>query len=301
MDRTFKAYSPLGDQLRFRSLAGREQISRLFEFRVNLLSESDAIGAKSLLGQDLSVEVDLTTEKNGGGKRFLSGQVVQFSFAGRDGDYFAYEAVLRPWLWLATRRSDFKIFQFKDVPTIVQEVLAPYGFTVINKLTGNYRAWDYCVQYGETDFNFISRLLETEGAYFFFEHAQGSHKLVLADGIGSHTPLPQGPSNIGAAYNLNVGAMMATVVGVNQIAKIGSEKTTTVGKKYELTVGGGGGGGGGAPAGGGLTMNIQAPSAGDRTRKGHRSAIALGACLRRHLLLANAPDGRSGARNPGTV
>ena len=63
--------------------------------------------------------------------------------------------------------------------------------------------------------------------------------------------------NIGAAYNLNVGAMMATVVGVNQIAKIGSEKTTTVGKKYELTVGGGG-----APAGGGLTMNIQAPSAG---------------------------------------
>ena len=194
MDRTFKAHSPLGDQLRFRSLAGREQISRLFEFRVNLLSESDAIGAKSLLGQDLSVEVDLTTEKNGGGKRFLSGQVVQFSFAGRDGDYFAYEAVLRPWLWLATRRSDFKIFQFKDVPTIVQEVLAPYGFTVINKLTGNYRAWDYCVQYGETDFNFISRLLETEGAYFFFEHAQGSHKLVLADGIGSHTPLPQGPS-----------------------------------------------------------------------------------------------------------
>ena len=166
MDRTFKAHSPLGDQLRFRSLAGREQISRLFEFRVNLLSESDAIGAKSLLGQDLSVEVDLTTEKNGGGKRFLSGQVVQFSFAGRDGDYFAYEAVLRPWLWLATRRSDFKIFQFKDVPTIVQEVLAPYGFTVINKLTGNYRAWDYCVQYGETDFNFISRLLETEGAYF---------------------------------------------------------------------------------------------------------------------------------------
>ena len=66
--------------------------------------------------------------------------------------------------------------------------------------------------------------------------------------------------NIGAAYNLNVGAMMVTVVGVNQTAKIGSEKNTTVGKKYELTVGGGGGGG---AAGGGLTMNIQAPSAGE--------------------------------------
>ena len=194
MDRTFKAHSPLGEQLRFRSLVGREQISRLFEFRASLLSESDSISPKSLLGKDLSVEVDLTTEKNGGGKRFLSGQVVQFAFTGRDGDYFAYEAILRPWLWLATRRSDYKIFQFKDVPTIVQEVLAPYGFTVINKLTGSYRAWDYCVQYGETDFNFISRLLEHEGAYYYFEHAQGSHKLVLADGIGSHSPLPVGPS-----------------------------------------------------------------------------------------------------------
>ena len=194
MSRTFKAHSPLGDQLRFRSLTGREQISRLFEFRVSLLSENDSISPKTLLGQDLSVEVDLTTEKNGGGKRFLSGQVVQFAFTGRDGDYFAYEAILRPWLWLATRRSDYKIFQFKDVPTIVQEVLAPYGFTVINKLTGSYRAWDYCVQYGETDFNFISRLLEHEGAYYYFEHAQGSHKLVLGDGIGSHSPLPVGPS-----------------------------------------------------------------------------------------------------------
>ena len=194
MPRTFKAHSTLGEQLRFRSLSGREQISRLFEFRVCLLSESDSISAKSLLGKDLSVEVDLTTEKNGGGKRFLSGQVVQFSFTGRDGEYFAYEAILRPWLWLATRRSDFKIFQFKDVPAIVQEVLAPYGFTVINKLTGSYRQWDYCVQYGESDFNFISRLLEHEGAYYYFEHAQGSHKLVLADGIGSHSPLPAGPS-----------------------------------------------------------------------------------------------------------
>jgi type VI secretion system secreted protein VgrG len=196
MDRTFKAHSPLGEQLLFRSLAGSEQISRLFEFRVKLLSESDSISAKSLLGQDMSIEIDLTTEKNGGGKRFLSGQIAKFDFDGRDGDFFSYSATLRPWLWLATRRSDFKIFQFKTVPVIVQEILAPYGFTVINKLTGNYRSWDYCVQYGETDFNFISRLLEAEGAYFYFEHQQGSHKLVLADGIGSHSPLPNGPTTI---------------------------------------------------------------------------------------------------------
>ena len=196
MDRTFKAHSPLGDQLRFRSLFGREQISRLFEFRVSLLSESDSISAKSLLGHDMSIEIDLTTEQNGGGKRFLSGQVTGFRFAGRDGDLFSYDAILSPWLWLATRRSDFKIFQFKTVPDIVQEVLAPYGFSVVNKLTSMYRSWEYCVQYDETDFNFISRLLEHEGASFYFAHQQGSHQLVLADGIGSYSPLPNGPTTI---------------------------------------------------------------------------------------------------------
>ena len=89
-NRTFKAHSSLGEQLQFRSMVGNEQISRLFEFRVRLISESSSISAKSLLGQDMSVEVDLTTEKGGGVKRYLSGQVVQFTYIGRDGDYFSH-------------------------------------------------------------------------------------------------------------------------------------------------------------------------------------------------------------------
>ena len=196
MNRTFIAHSPVGDQLEFRSLEGSEQISRLFEHRVRMISQSASISAKALLGKDLSIEIDLTTEVGGGGKRFISGQVVQFTYIGRDGDFYSYEAVLRPWLWHATRRSDFKIFQFKKVPDIIQEVLGPYGFSIENKLTGSYRTWDYIVQYGETDFNFVSRLMEMEGAYFYFSHSQGSHTLVLADDIGSHSPLPNGPSTI---------------------------------------------------------------------------------------------------------
>ena len=195
-NRTFIAHSPLGEQLEFRSLVGNEQISRLFEYRVRLISESSSISAKSLLGKDMSIEVDLTTEIGGGGKRFMSGQVVQFTYTGRDGDFYSYEAVLRPWLWHATRRSDYKIFQFKKVPDIIKEVLGPYGFSIEDKLTGSYRTWDYIVQYGETDFNFVSRLMELEGAYFYFEHSSGSHKLVLADDIGSHSPLPNGPTTL---------------------------------------------------------------------------------------------------------
>lgn len=195
-NRTFIAHSPLGEQLEFRALAGMERISQLFEFRVRLISESASISAKSLLGKDMSIEVDLTTEVGGGGKRFLSGQVTQFTYVGRDGDYFAYEALLRPWLWHATCRTDFKIFQFKTVPDIVKEVLGKYGFPIEDKLTGQYREWTYLVQYGESDFNFVSRLLQHDGAYFYFQHSQGSHTLVLADDIGSHSPLPNGPTAI---------------------------------------------------------------------------------------------------------
>ena len=196
MARTFTAHSALGDELQFRSMTGYEQMGRLFEFRVRLLSSTQGISAKNMLGTDLTVEVDLTTEAGGTGTRYLSGQVAGFAFTGRDGDYYAYEALMRPWLWLATRRSDFKIFQNMTVPQIVQEVLAPYGFTIDNKLCNSYRTWEYCVQYGETDFNFISRLLEHEGAYYYFRHQLGSHSLVLADDIGSHTALPNGPTTI---------------------------------------------------------------------------------------------------------
>ena len=78
-NRTFIAHSPLGEQLEFRSLVGNEQISRLFEYRVRLISQTSSISAKSLLGKDMSIEEDQTTQIGGGGKRYMSGQVVQFN------------------------------------------------------------------------------------------------------------------------------------------------------------------------------------------------------------------------------
>jgi len=197
MPRSFLAHTAVGPRLKFRSVTGRERISNLFEFAVRLIGDKPDVPAKSMLGSDLSIEVDLATETGGSGKRLLSGQVTRFSYVGKDdGDMHVYEAVLRPWLWYATRRSDFKIFQFKTVPDILQEVLAPYGFGIDSKLNGSYRRWDYCVQYGETDFNFVSRLMEQEGIYYHFAHAKGSHRLVLCDGPASHSPLPGGPMGI---------------------------------------------------------------------------------------------------------
>ena len=194
--RTFTAHSPLGDQLEFRSMEGIEQLSKLFDFRVRLISESQGISAKALLGKDMSIEIDLTTEDAGSRNQYISGHVTQFTYAGLDGYFYAYVAVLRPWLWHATRRSDFKIFQFMKVPDIIKDVLAKYGFSIEDKLTGTYREWTYMVQHGESDFNFVSRLMESEGIYTYYQHSMGSHALVLADDIGSHSPLPNGPSTI---------------------------------------------------------------------------------------------------------
>ncbi|WP_454907296.1 type VI secretion system Vgr family protein [Variovorax gossypii] len=197
MTRSFIAHSALGERLKFRSMAGQERISALFEHRVRLISDMPNIQPKRMLGEDMSIEVNLATELGGAGKRFLSGQVTCFAYVGKDdGDMCVYEATLRPWLWYATRRSDFKIFQFKTAPQILQEVLAPYGFAIDARLSGNYRTWDYCVQYSESDFNFVSRLMEQEGIYYFFSHVQGSHQLVLCDGPDSHTPLPNGPVKV---------------------------------------------------------------------------------------------------------
>ncbi|WP_416406436.1 type VI secretion system tip protein TssI/VgrG [Paracidovorax citrulli] len=187
MTRRVTIRTPLGEQLQFRQLRGSEELSQLFSFDIDLLSEGRDIDPKALLGKTATVEI----ETEGGGKRYLDGLVTRFGMQGQDHRLYSYHLRLQPWLWVATRRQDFRIFQFKTVPQIVQEVLGRYGYPMQLKLTRAYRAWDYCVQYGESDFDFVSRLLEHEGAYYYFQHASGQHTLVIADDIvAGHEPLP---------------------------------------------------------------------------------------------------------------
>ncbi|WP_035225643.1 type VI secretion system Vgr family protein [Paracidovorax oryzae] len=187
MTRRVTIRTPLGEQLHFRQLRGSEELSQLFSFDIDLRSESRDIDPKALLGKTATVEI----ETQGGGRRYLDGLVTRFGMQGQDHRFCSYHLRLQPWLWVATRRQDFRIFQFKTVPQIVQDVLGRYGYPMQLKLTRAYRAWDYCVQYGESDFDFVSRLLEHEGAYYYFQHASGQHTLVIADDIvGCHEPLP---------------------------------------------------------------------------------------------------------------
>ncbi|MDR6889427.1 MULTISPECIES: type VI secretion system Vgr family protein [Variovorax] len=190
--RIIKAHTPLAeDQLIFRSMHGAEGLSQLFEFEVDLLSPSVSLDMKSVLGKPLSLEIQTVGEP-----RFLNGQIVRFTMVGRESStsrYVVYRATVRPWLWYLTRTSDCKIFQNKSVVDILDEVFADYNFAVEKKLSGSYRQWEYCVQYQETDFAFVSRLMEHEGIYYYFKHEKNQHTLVLADDIGAHETLPGYP------------------------------------------------------------------------------------------------------------
>lgn len=180
--------TPLGDDvLLFNRMTANEELGRLFRFDLDLLSKEPDIKFDDILGQNITVRLTLPGDK----ERYFNGFVSRFSQEGMVDEFNAYSMTVHPWLWFLTRTSDCRIFQEKSVPDIIKEVFRDHGFTDFEEaLSGSYRTWNYCVQYRETDFNFVSRLMEQEGIYYFFKHQKDKHVLVLADTVSSHEPYP---------------------------------------------------------------------------------------------------------------
>ncbi|MHC5002576.1 MAG: type VI secretion system Vgr family protein [Planctomycetota bacterium] len=185
--------SPLGgDVLLLAAMSGSEQLGTPFELHLDLTSEEHEIAIDDVLGQSMTISIDAA-----GGQRHFNGIVSRFAQVGFVKDtserYLArYQATLVPWLWLLTRTADCRIFQEKTVLDIIKEVFRDNGFTDFDdRTTGSYPQRDFCVQYRETDFNFVSRLMEEVGIYYYFLHEDGKHTLVLADDYGSHGALPE--------------------------------------------------------------------------------------------------------------
>jgi type VI secretion system secreted protein VgrG len=183
-DRPISVTSPLGeDVLLFYRMTATEALGRLFVFDLEVLSEDHNIKLEELLGQSMAVHLELA----GGSRRHFHGIVSQLSFLGTRGRYARYSIQLHPWLWFLTRTADCRIFQHKTIPDIIKEVCRDFGFNEIeDSLSGSYQPWDYCVQYRETAFNFISRLMEQEGIYYYWKHEEDKHRLVLADSYSAH-------------------------------------------------------------------------------------------------------------------
>jgi type VI secretion system secreted protein VgrG len=176
------------DVLLLISFSGTEQLGRLFEYKLELASEDYQIKSESIVGQNVSIRLNLGNN----GIRYFNGYVSHFTQLTSSGQLARYRATVVPWFWFLTRVADCRIFQEKTVPEIIQQIFRDRGFTDFeNGLSGTYRTWEYCVQYRETDFNFLSRLMEQEGIYYFFKHENDKHSLVLADSASAHGPYPE--------------------------------------------------------------------------------------------------------------
>jgi type VI secretion system secreted protein VgrG len=179
--------TPLGDDvLLMRSMSATESLGQLFEFNISALSTDKAIAVDGLLGKPITVKLELPDDSI----REFSGIVTRFSQVGFVGRLNEYNLIVSPWLWLLTRTHDCRVFQSKTVPEIIKQIFEKYSSDFSDQLTATYTARDYCVQYRESDFNFVSRLMEQEGIYYYFKHEQGKHTLVLADKNSVHTPYP---------------------------------------------------------------------------------------------------------------
>jgi type VI secretion system secreted protein VgrG len=180
--------SPLGkDVLLFYHMTATEALGRLFQFNISVLSKDSGITFEKLLGERITVRLALPNNKN----RYFSGHVSSFSQSGTVGELYAYHVTVHPWLWFLTRSANCRIFQDKTVPNIIKEVFRDQGFTDFKEsLSGDYMPLEYCVQYRESDFNFVSRLMEQEGIYYYFKHENDKHTMVLSDSASSHQPFP---------------------------------------------------------------------------------------------------------------
>ncbi|TBU92774.1 type VI secretion system Vgr family protein [Phytopseudomonas dryadis] len=186
--RLAKVNSPLGENaLVLERLTGVEALGRIFQYELSLVSENPSLKLDSLLGKPMGLAVQLPN----GSDRYFHGIVARCSQTAGSGQFASYQVSLKPWLWLLSRTSDCRIFQNKTVPEIVKQVFRDLGFSDFeDALSRSYREWEYCVQYRETSFDFVSRLLEQEGIYYYFRHEQERHVLVLCDAYGAHRTVP---------------------------------------------------------------------------------------------------------------
>ncbi|MBO0720099.1 MAG: type VI secretion system tip protein VgrG [Blastocatellia bacterium] len=195
-NRFIQVFTPLGeDILLLESFHGQEGVSRLFNFELLMHSENMELSFNDIVGKTTTVKISWPDKP----ERNINGIISSFRQGGSsplmDGErptsVASYYATLVPWLWVLTRTGDCRIFQHKTVPDILTYVFQDHKFADFEfRLHGCFEEREYCVQYRETDFNFVSRLMEEEGIYYFFEHYENKHVLVLADHHNEFKPSP---------------------------------------------------------------------------------------------------------------
>ena len=164
------------DDLLIIGLRGSEGLSQLYQYELDLLApQRQSIDFHAVLGRTAVV----VCEPAFGVARHFHGMISELVELDRDVEFIAYRAVLVPQLWMAGKQSQSRIFQHATIPDILKKVLN--GITVEFRLQSHYYPRDFCVQYRESDFSFLSRLMEEEGIWYFFEHDDAKETLIIGD------------------------------------------------------------------------------------------------------------------------
>ncbi|MFM0739968.1 type VI secretion system tip protein TssI/VgrG [Paraburkholderia xenovorans] len=199
-----------GSVLQLGAIEGEETLSSIYRYELLLTTSPDmpeteaaSIDLTALIGTELTVTIQLDgmgtfvpgsvgrtgTANLGTGTREISGIVTEAGFVEQLNRQSRYRVLLQPWIALADLRSDYRIYQRKTVVEIVEQVLGNYLYSYDLRLSDAYPVLDYQVQYGETDYRFIQRLMAEHGIYWFFEHSESFHRMVLVDHVGAHKPV----------------------------------------------------------------------------------------------------------------
>jgi len=177
--------TPFGkDVLLLDGLSGREAISAPFHFDLRMRSSNLALDAQAIVGKSATVTLQVPS----GPKRYIHGIVTRFAQVGTDAQHGFYTAELAPRLWLLGLGSDRAIYQNLSALDIIEQVLRKFGVAIELRVKGSYAVREYCVQYDESALQFISRLMEEEGIFYFFTFADGVHTMVLGDSTAAHKP-----------------------------------------------------------------------------------------------------------------
>ena len=181
--------SPLGkDVLLIEALTGTEGISHLFEFHAELLAEVDTvIEPKDIVGTNVTVSIAITDNP---GTRWVNGIVTSFEQGAGNEEFNEYHATIMPSMWELTLASNCRVFQKLNVLDVVKKVFSDYGLSVSDQTTGTYAELEYCTQYSESDFHFVSRLLQEHGINYWFQHSEQENKIVLADDTSAYQDCP---------------------------------------------------------------------------------------------------------------
>jgi type VI secretion system secreted protein VgrG len=175
---------PAARNLHLLSWEGTESLSGLFAYSLVAAAKRDVVvDFATMLGQPATVSV----VEEGQPTRHFNGLIASARFEGpADDGYLSYRFDVVPWLWMGTHSANTRIFAKLPVADILTQVLGFFPGDRALNLSGSFVPREFCVQYAETDLDFASRLMESEGIYYFFRHAQGSHKLVLVNERSAH-------------------------------------------------------------------------------------------------------------------